>query len=80
MAQEPTPESTPLPEKMRAVIFKGPFEVAVEDRPVPKIQNPTDVVLRVTRTALCGSDLVRQMGYIPRRQANHLGSTTTAAT
>ena len=47
-----------VPETMRAVVFKGDFEVAVEDRPVPKIREVTDAILKVSSTALCGSDLV----------------------
>lgn len=42
---------------MKAVIFKGPHEVAIEDRPVPKIQDPTDIIVKVEYTALCGSEL-----------------------
>ncbi|KAJ5683444.1 hypothetical protein N7462_006609 [Penicillium macrosclerotiorum] len=42
---------------MQAIVFKGPLEVALENRPVPKIQDPTDVVLKVRYTALCGSEL-----------------------
>ncbi|OAG45260.1 hypothetical protein AYO21_00608 [Fonsecaea monophora] len=49
---------------MRAVVFKGPFEVAVEDRPVPTLQDPTDVILKVTATALCGSDLHYYRGHV----------------
>lgn len=39
---------------MKAVIFKGPMEVAVEERPIPKIQVPTDIIVKVGYTALCG--------------------------
>lgn len=39
---------------MRAVIFKGPHKVAIEDRPIPKIQDPKDIIVKVTHTALCG--------------------------
>jgi len=49
---------------MRAVVFKGPFEVAVEDRDVPTIKQPTDAILRVTSTALCGSDLHYYRGHL----------------
>jgi len=42
---------------MKAVVYKEPFDVAVEDVEDPKIQDPTDVVIRVTSTAICGSDL-----------------------
>jgi threonine dehydrogenase-like Zn-dependent dehydrogenase len=39
---------------MRAVVFHGPHSVAVEERPVPKIQDATDIIVKVTYTALCG--------------------------
>jgi threonine dehydrogenase-like Zn-dependent dehydrogenase len=42
---------------MRAVIFKGPYKVTVEDRPIPLVQEPTDIVVRTKLSALCGSDL-----------------------
>src|SRR5690625_5913325 len=42
---------------MKAVVYKGPFEVAVEEVDDPKIQDPTDVIVRITSTAICGSDL-----------------------
>lgn len=48
---------------MKAVIFKGPHEVAIEDRPVPKIQDPTDIIVKVEFTALCGSELHVYRGH-----------------
>jgi glutathione-independent formaldehyde dehydrogenase len=42
---------------MKAVVYKEPYEVAVEEVDDPTIQDPTDVVIRVTSTAICGSDL-----------------------
>jgi hypothetical protein len=39
---------------MKAVIFKGPKEVVIEERPIPKIQDPTDIIIKVGYTALCG--------------------------
>ena len=39
---------------MKAVVFKGPHAVAVEDRPIPKIKEPTDIIVKVIYTALCG--------------------------
>ena len=39
---------------MNAVVFHGPRKVAVEKRPIPKIQHPKDIVVRVQYTALCG--------------------------
>jgi len=42
---------------MRAVVYKGPFEVAIDEVAKPSVQAPNDVVVRVTSTAICGSDL-----------------------
>lgn len=42
---------------MKAVVYKGPYEVAVEEVDDPKIQDPTDVIVRITSSAICGSDL-----------------------
>jgi hypothetical protein len=39
---------------MRAVVLKGVRSVAVEERPVPKIQDPKDIIVKVRYTALCG--------------------------
>jgi threonine dehydrogenase-like Zn-dependent dehydrogenase len=42
---------------MRAVRWKGPRRVAVDDVPDPRIEEDTDAIIRVTRTGICGSDL-----------------------
>lgn len=42
---------------MKAVVYKEPFKVAVEDVPDPKIESPNDVLVRITSSAICGSDL-----------------------
>jgi threonine dehydrogenase-like Zn-dependent dehydrogenase len=42
---------------MRALTWQGTGKVSVETVPDPKIQEPTDAVVRVTSTAICGSDL-----------------------
>jgi threonine dehydrogenase-like Zn-dependent dehydrogenase len=39
---------------MQAVVFHGKLQVAVEQRPVPKVQDPTDIIVKVRYTALCG--------------------------
>lgn len=50
---------------MKAVVFKGKLKVALEDRPKPKIQDPTDVIVKVRDTALCGSELHVFRGHQP---------------
>ena len=42
---------------MRAVVYKGPFEVTVENVPDPTLQHPNDVIVRITSSCICGSDL-----------------------
>jgi threonine dehydrogenase-like Zn-dependent dehydrogenase len=34
---------------MKAVVFKGPGKVVIEDRPIPKIKEPTDIIVRVDK-------------------------------
>ncbi|MCJ1688641.1 glutathione-independent formaldehyde dehydrogenase [Rathayibacter sp. VKM Ac-2927] len=42
---------------MKAVVYKGPFDVAVETVPDPTIQEPLDAIIRITSANICGSDL-----------------------
>jgi glutathione-independent formaldehyde dehydrogenase len=42
---------------MKAVVYKGPYTVAVEEVPDPALQHPNDVIVRITSSAICGSDL-----------------------
>lgn len=50
---------------MRAVCWNGKYDVGVFDVPDPKILNPHDAIIRITTTAICGSDLHLYDGYIP---------------
>ncbi|MFN7130936.1 MAG: zinc-dependent alcohol dehydrogenase [Myxococcales bacterium] len=50
---------------MRAMTYQGPYRVRVEDKPDPRIEHPDDVILRVTRAAICGSDLHLLHGLVP---------------
>lgn len=42
---------------MKAAIFNGPKSISVGERPDPKVEEPTDAVVRVVRGCVCGSDL-----------------------
>ncbi len=42
---------------MKAVVYKGPVEVAVENVPDPEIKHPNDVIVKITSSCICGSDL-----------------------
>ncbi len=50
---------------MKALIFKGPGKIQLEDRPKPFLQGPTDVLVRVTKTTICGTDLHIVKGDMP---------------
>jgi glutathione-independent formaldehyde dehydrogenase len=42
---------------VKAVVYEGPFTVSVEQVPDPRIQAPTDAIVRITTSNICGSDL-----------------------
>jgi glutathione-independent formaldehyde dehydrogenase len=42
---------------MKAVVYHKPYDLEVTDVPDPQIEDPTDVVIRITTTCICGSDL-----------------------
>ncbi|KAI9692105.1 MAG: hypothetical protein M1822_006335 [Bathelium mastoideum] len=50
---------------MKAVVFKEPHVVALEDRPIPALREPTDIIVKVEFTALCGSELHVFRGHQP---------------
>jgi threonine dehydrogenase-like Zn-dependent dehydrogenase len=50
---------------MKAVCWRGANQVEVETVPDPKILNPRDAIVKITSTAICGSDLHLYDGYNP---------------
>ncbi|MEJ7710969.1 MAG: alcohol dehydrogenase catalytic domain-containing protein [Pyrinomonadaceae bacterium] len=50
---------------MKALCWQGKNSVSVENVPDPKILNPRDAIIKITSTAICGSDLHLYDGYIP---------------
>ncbi|HEX3921327.1 MAG TPA: glutathione-independent formaldehyde dehydrogenase [Streptosporangiaceae bacterium] len=58
---------------MKAVVYKGPFEVAVEDVPEPVIEEPGDALVRITTTNICGSDLHMYEGRTNVEEGKVLG-------
>ncbi|QNG38447.1 alcohol dehydrogenase catalytic domain-containing protein [Geodermatophilaceae bacterium NBWT11] len=42
---------------MRALVYNGPHDVSVQEVPDAKVEQPTDAVIRITATNICGSDL-----------------------
>lgn len=54
-----------LPSTMKAVVYGGPGKRTLEDVPVPAVQAPTDAIIRITRTTICGTDLHILKGDVP---------------
>ncbi|HDZ13959.1 hypothetical protein LCGC14_1447890 [marine sediment metagenome] len=50
---------------MKALCYEGKEKVQVNTVPDPKIQEPTDIIIKVTSTAICGSDLHIYGGLMP---------------
>lgn len=50
---------------MKALVYHGPGRKAWEERPRPEIQNPTDAIVRITTSTICGTDLHILKGDVP---------------
>ncbi|GHD04357.1 zinc-dependent alcohol dehydrogenase [Novosphingobium pokkalii] len=57
---------------MRALTWHGKHDVRVDTVDDPEILNPRDAIIKVTSTAICGSDLHLYDGYIPTMQAGDI--------
>jgi threonine dehydrogenase-like Zn-dependent dehydrogenase len=57
---------------MKAVCWHGKRDVRVENVPDPKILNPRDAIIKITLTAICGSDLHLYNGFIPTMEAGDI--------
>jgi glutathione-independent formaldehyde dehydrogenase len=58
---------------MKAVVYRGPREVAVEDVPDARIEHPADALVRITTTNICGSDLHMYEGRTSVEEGKVLG-------
>lgn len=58
---------------MKAVVFHRPKKITVDNVPDPKIEDDNDIILKVTSTAICGSDLHLYNGLIPQVRPMVLG-------
>jgi len=58
---------------MRGAVLYGPRDVRFEERDVPRISKPTDVIIRITATCVCGSDLWPYRGIQPIGQPTPMG-------
>ena len=57
---------------MKAAVFHKIGDISVDNLDDPKIEMPDDMIIRVTSTAICGSDLHLYNGYIPSMQAGDI--------
>jgi glutathione-independent formaldehyde dehydrogenase len=58
---------------VQAVVYKGPFSVAVEEVPDPRIEAPNDALVRITTSNICGSDLHMYEGRTSVEEGKILG-------
>ena len=57
---------------MRAFVYRGPGAKALENRPKPEIQAPTDAIVKMTKTTICGTDLHILKGDVPSCQPGRI--------
>lgn len=50
---------------MLAMNYRGPYRVRTQQKAMPEIQHPSDAIVRVTRSCICGSDLHLYHGLVP---------------
>ncbi|GMM59387.1 zinc-dependent alcohol dehydrogenase family protein [Novosphingobium pituita] len=50
---------------MKALVYQGPGQKAWTEKPKPALQQPTDVIVKVTKTTICGTDLHILKGDVP---------------
>src|SRR5437762_4304930 len=58
---------------MRGAVLYGPRDIRFEDRETPKIMKPTDAIIRISATCVCGSDLWPYRGIQPIAQPTPMG-------
>ncbi|EEQ91650.2 alcohol dehydrogenase [Blastomyces dermatitidis ER-3] len=60
--------TTTRPASMKALVYKSAGVVGIEERPNPTIQSPTDAIVKLTHTTICGTDLHIIKGDVPTAQ------------
>lgn len=58
---------------MKAVVFHKPGDMRVDETPDPGIEHEEDIIVRVTSTAICGSDLHIYNGFFPQTKPLVMG-------
>jgi alcohol dehydrogenase len=57
---------------MKALVYLGPAKKALEERPKPEISAPTDAIVKITKTTICGTDLHILKGDVPSCQPGRI--------
>jgi len=57
---------------MKALVYHGPGKRALEDKPKPEIKAPTDAIVKITKTTICGTDLHILKGDVPTVTAGRI--------
>jgi len=57
---------------MKALVYLGPAKKALEERPKPEIKEPTDAIVKITKTTICGTDLHILKGDVPSCQSGRI--------
>ena len=63
-------DATPV--TMKAFVYRGPGKKALEDRPKPEITAPTDAIVKIVKTTICGTDLHILKGDVPTCQPGRI--------
>ncbi len=69
--KEPVTNTNPPPVEikeatlMNALVYQGPGKISWEQKPMPSLIKPTDAVVKITRTTICGTDLHILKGDVP---------------
>lgn len=56
---------------MKAMAYRGPYKLRVQNKPEPTLEHPNDAIVRVELAAICGSDLHLYHGMMPDTRIGH---------
>lgn len=63
--ERPSALSTRSQATMKAVVYRGPGDKRLEDRPKPELRSPGDAIVKMVETTICGTDLHILKGDVP---------------
>lgn len=60
-----SPKTLCMKSTMKALVYGGPGKIELKEVPVPRLNKPTDALIRITMTTICGTDLGILKGKVP---------------